>query len=90
LIGLTNLWIEGRPIVSPEINRRRALMVLGKIDEIVAWDKTRDRERDERFVELGQYLCEVRAGQYWRLETLKSFDEFLKRNSRNRAEKHIT
>jgi len=65
-------------------------MVLGKIDEIVAWDKTRDRERDERFVELGQYLCEVRAGQYWRLETLKSFDEFLKRNSRNRAEKHIT
>jgi hypothetical protein len=84
------LWIEGRPIVSPEINRRRALMVLGKIDEIVAWDKTRDRERDERFVELGQYLCEVRAGQYWRLETLKSFDEFLKRNSRNRAEKHIT
>lgn len=90
MIGLTNLWIEGRPIVSPEINRRRALMVLGKIDEIVAWDKTRDRERDERFVELGQYLCEVRAGQYWRLETLKSFDEFLKRNSRNRAEKHIT
>jgi hypothetical protein len=79
LIGLTNLWIEGRPIVSPELNRRRALMVLGKIDEILAWDKTRDRERDERFVELGQYLCEVRAGQYWRLETLKSFDEFLEK-----------
>ena len=32
-----------------------------------------------RFVELGQYLCEVRAGQYWRLENLKSFDEFLEK-----------
>ena len=36
-------------------------------------------ERDTRFVELGQYLCEVRAGQYWRLENLKSFDDFLER-----------
>ncbi len=27
----------------------------------------------------GRYLCEVRAGQYWRLENLKSFDEFLQR-----------
>ena len=32
-----------------------------------------------RFVELGRYLCEVRAGQYWRLENLKSFDEFLEK-----------
>jgi hypothetical protein len=79
LIGLTNFRIEGCPIVSPELNRRRALVVLGKIDEILAWDKTKDQERDERFVELGQYLCEVRAGQYWRLETLKSFDEFLEK-----------
>jgi hypothetical protein len=30
-------------------------------------------------VELGRYLCEVRAGQYWRLENLNSFDEFLER-----------
>ena len=80
MIGLTNLRIEGRPIVSPKLNRPRALMVLGKIDEILAWDKSRDRERDERFVELGQYLCEVRAGQYWRLENLKSFDEFLEKS----------
>ncbi|HKV82057.1 MAG TPA: hypothetical protein VJP02_28170 [Candidatus Sulfotelmatobacter sp.] len=28
---------------------------------------------------LGRYLCEVREGQYWRLEKLKSFDEFLAR-----------
>src|SRR5207249_376861 len=27
----------------------------------------------------GRYLCEVRAGQYWRLENLYSFDEFLAR-----------
>ena len=30
-------------------------------------------------LELGRYLCEVRTGQYWRLENLKSFDEFLER-----------
>jgi hypothetical protein len=30
-------------------------------------------------VELGRYLCEVRAGQYWRLDNLKSFDEYLER-----------
>src|SRR4029077_1994956 len=34
---------------------------------------------DTRFVELGRYLCEVRVGQYWRVEKLKSFDEFLAR-----------
>ena len=30
-------------------------------------------------MELGRYLCEVLAGQYWRLENLRSFDEFLER-----------
>ena len=79
MIGWTNLWIDGRTIVSPELNRRRALIVLEKIDEILAWEQTKEHERDERFVELGQYLCEVRAGQYWRLENLKSFDEFLEK-----------
>jgi len=53
--------------------------VLGKIDEILAWEKTKEQERDVRFVDLGRYLCEVREGQYWRLENLKSFDEFLER-----------
>jgi hypothetical protein len=79
LIGLTSLWINGGLIVSPELNRQRALIVLGKIDEILAYEKTKEQERDQRFVELGQYLCEVRAGQYWRLENLKSFDEFLEK-----------
>jgi hypothetical protein len=65
--------------MSPELNRRRASAVLGKIDAILSWERTKERECDERFVELGQYLCEVRAGQYWRLEYLKSFDEYLEK-----------
>jgi hypothetical protein len=65
---------------TPEINRRRAAFVLGQIDEILSWEKTKEQEKDVRFVELGEYLCEVRAKQYWRLEHLKSFDEFLEKH----------
>jgi hypothetical protein len=65
--------------VPPEINRRRAVLVLGKIDEILSWEKIKEQEKDTRFVELGECLCEVRSNQYWRLEKLKSFDEFLER-----------
>ena len=64
-------------MVEPEINHRRAVFVLGRIDEILSWEKSKEQEKDVRFVELGEYLCEVRAKQYWRLENLKSFDEFL-------------
>jgi hypothetical protein len=63
----------------PELNHKRAVFVLGKIDEILAWDKERLHERDLRFVDLGRYLCELRAGQYWRLERMKSFDDFLEK-----------
>ncbi len=77
MIGLTSLWINGRTSVEPELNHRRALFVLGKIDEILSWEKTKERQQDVHFVELGECLCEVRAKQYWRLERLKSFDEFL-------------
>ena len=66
-------------MVAPKLDRRRALFVLDKIDEILAWEKAKEREKDVRFVDLGRYLCEVRAGQYWRLENLKSFDEFLEK-----------
>ncbi len=65
--------------MEPKLKRRRALFVLSKIDQILAWEQSVEREKDTRFVELGRYLCEVRAGQYWRLENLKSFDEFLER-----------
>jgi hypothetical protein len=74
--------------VSAEFNRRRAVFVLGKIDEILSWEKTKEQEKDARFVELGEYLCEVRAKQFWRLENLNSFDEFLEKrfpDSRRKA-----
>jgi hypothetical protein len=63
----------------PKLNHRRAQAVLTKIDEILAWEARHENDRDTKFVELGKYLCEVRAGQYWRLENLKSFDGFLER-----------
>ncbi|MGB9472013.1 MAG: hypothetical protein WBQ59_21905, partial [Candidatus Acidiferrum sp.] len=72
----------------PELNLKRAVFVFGKIDEILAWDKARLHERDLRFVDEGRYLCEIRAGQYWRLEKMKSFDDFLERrfpDSRRKA-----
>ena len=88
LPGLTSLWINRGMMVTPEINHRRAAFVLGRIDEILSWEKTKEQEKDVRFVELGEYLCEVRAKQYWRLEKLNSFDEFLEKrfvDSRRKA-----
>jgi hypothetical protein len=76
LVGLMS-FITKNPPIEPKLNRKRAQFVLTKIDEILAWEQRKEAERDTRFVELGRYLCEVRAGQYWRLENLKSFDEFL-------------
>src|SRR5271169_1428770 len=63
----------------PKLNRRRAMEVLNRIDEILTWEARHENERDTKFVELGKYLCEVRAGQYWRLESLTSFDDFLEK-----------
>jgi hypothetical protein len=79
LIGLSSLWIDKRNVVSPAINRRRALVVLQKIDEVLSWQRKTDDERDKRFVELGKHLCEVRSGRYWKVENLASFDEFLEK-----------
>jgi hypothetical protein len=78
LVCLMSLRTNTAPLL-PKLDRRRALIVLTKIDEILAWEQQKHAERDTKFVELGCYLCEVRAGQYWRLENLKSFDEFLER-----------
>jgi len=50
--------------------------------------RPKSKKKDARVVELGEYLCEVRSKQYWRLEKLKSFDEFLEKRfpeSRRRA-----
>jgi len=78
LVCLTNLLTRCPPM-PPKLNRRRAEVVLDRIDAILAWEARHENERDTRFVELGKCLCEVRAGQYWRLGNLKSFDEFLER-----------
>ena len=61
MVGLTSLRIRNPP-VEPKLNRKRALFVLGRIDEILAWDRRTETERDTRFIELGRYLCEVRGG----------------------------
>jgi hypothetical protein len=79
LIGLTSLRTNGQPVMEPRLNRRRALFVLGKIDEILSWEQNVEHEKESRFVDLGRYLCEVRSGQYWRVDNLKSFDEFLEK-----------
>ena len=79
MIGLTSLRSNGLPFVPPKLNHRRAVFVLAKIEEILAWERRSEQERDTRFVELGRYLCEVRAGQHWRVDNLKSFDEFLEK-----------
>jgi hypothetical protein len=74
--------------MSPKLNPKRARFVLNKIDQILGWERESDNERDTKFVELGRYLCEARAGQYWRLEKLTSFDDFLEHRfpgSRRRA-----
>jgi hypothetical protein len=63
----------------PKYDKERARFVLEKIDQILQWEQSVDRERDTRLVDLGRYLCEVRSGQYWRLERLASFDDFLER-----------
>src|SRR4051794_22924046 len=78
LVGLTSLRTRIPPML-PKLNRKRALFALSKIDEILAWERKSEAERDTKFVELGRYLCEARAGQYWRLEKLTSFDDFLGR-----------
>ena len=51
--GLTSLWIDKGLMGTPEINRRRAIFVFGRIDEILSWEKTKEQEKDVRFVELG-------------------------------------
>jgi hypothetical protein len=78
LVGLTSL-ITRNPPMPPKFNRRRALFVLARSTRFWRGKAQKETERDTKFVELGRYLCEVRAGQYWRLENLKSFDEFLER-----------
>src|SRR5712671_2605471 len=63
--------------MGPKLNAKRARFVLSKITQILEWEQQVEHDRESRFVELGKYLCEVRSGQYWKLENLQSFDQFL-------------
>lgn len=77
MIGMSSFPKNLSPQVVPKLNRKRAVLVVSKIDEILAWEKTADQERATRYLDLGRYLCEVRSGQYWRVDNLRSFDDFL-------------
>jgi hypothetical protein len=61
----------------PTYDPARAHEVIGQVNSILQWERRTEQERDTRFVELGEHLCEIRAGQYWRVEQLTSFDDFL-------------
>lgn len=37
-----------------KFNRPRALLVLTRIDEILAWEQQKETEQDTKFVELGR------------------------------------
>jgi hypothetical protein len=76
LIGLTNLAANPK-LHPPKLDRERARFVLERIDQILEWEQSVEHERDTRFVELGRFLCEARAGQYWRIDRFHSFDHFL-------------
>ena len=58
------------------MDKSRAQEVLKKIDEILRWEEEVDQQKDQRFAELGKYLCEVRRQCYWRLG-YRSFEDFL-------------
>ena len=58
------------------MDKAKAQEVLTKIDEILRWEAKVDQQKDQRFAELGKYLCEVRNQGYWRLG-YKSFEHFL-------------
>ena len=58
------------------MDKVRAREVLAKIDEILRWDQKVEQQKDQRFAELGKYLCEARDHGYWRLG-YKSFEQFL-------------
>ena len=75
--------------MTPEINRRRAVFVLGKIDEILSWEKTQGAGEGSCASSSWENIC----AKYGRNSTggwrrLKSFDEFLEKrfpDSRRKA-----
>lgn len=58
------------------MDKVKAKEVLDRIDEILRWEQRVDQQKDQKFAELGKYLCEVRNQGYWRLG-YGSFEDFL-------------
>jgi hypothetical protein len=58
------------------MDKVKAKEVLDRIDEILRWEQRVDQQKDQKFAELGKYLCEVRNQGYWRLD-YGSFEDFL-------------
>lgn len=58
------------------MDKARAEQVLARIDEILRWEERLDRQKDQKFAELGKCLCEVRNDKYWRL-AYQSFEAYL-------------
>ena len=90
MIGLTNLRSSGLPPMAPKLNHRRALFVLEKIDEILHWERTTERERDTRFVELGRSSAKCGPDNTGGWTTLSPLMSFWKRNFLNPGERLIT
>jgi hypothetical protein len=78
LIGLNAFTMAMAP-PAPNLSRKRALQVIALVDSILGWEVKQARERDQKFIELGRGLCEIRARQHWRVEDLSSFDEFVEK-----------
>jgi hypothetical protein len=58
------------------MDKVRAQEVLARIDTILHWEQRTDQQKDQKFAELGKYLCEVRKQGYWRWG-YKSFEAYL-------------
>jgi hypothetical protein len=58
------------------MDKNRAQQVLGRIEEILRWDRRMEEHKDQKFAELGKHLCEVRDQGYWRL-AYQSFEHYL-------------
>ena len=53
----------------PKLNRERALFVLDKIDEILAWKQRKEKRARHQFRGTRPLLCEVRQGNTGALES---------------------
>jgi hypothetical protein len=58
------------------MDKLKAQQVLDRIDEILRWEQRLEDQKEQKFAELGKYLCEVRNQGYWRLG-YGSFEDFL-------------